>query len=217
MAVDPLDLATVAEVNDWLGAPQATDAVLIQRAITSFSKDVYKRTGRRALNQVMTLSDRYSGQGGYVQQLHDYPIQSVTSVTVNGRTIPQSTDYVQPGWVIDTSGEQESVAIVGGSGARYGSGESLGGYVPIGGPVYSFSRGIMNVAITYTAGYATTPEDLQQALVEYVATIYRSKAWIGQLQQSQPNAGQTTYTQPKIEMPLESLSIINRYISRFYS
>lgn len=38
-----------------------------------------------------------------------------------------------------------------------------------------FSAGIQNVKITYEAGYADIPEDLQQALIELVADRFRNK------------------------------------------
>lgn len=42
-----------------------------------------------------------------------------------------------------------------------------------------FNRGLANVAVSYTAGYATIPFGLEQAVIELIAFKYREKGRIG--------------------------------------
>jgi hypothetical protein len=163
MATNPIDLCTVADVDGWLNQP-GIDATLIQTAITRYSANVLKRTGRAFLGGIRTYNERYNGQGWSSLQLKNYPIQTVSSLTVNGLTVPATPDYIQTGYAINPEGEYSSLVIVGNNG-RKGQGEwpdyafQISGMAP-----YAFWPGILNVAVTYQAGY------LLQALSE-AATV----------------------------------------------
>jgi hypothetical protein len=59
---------------------------------------------------------------------------------------------------------------------------------------YRFNRGVSNVVISYTAGYAVVPPDLEQACIELCALRYRELDRIGLI--SKGLAGETiTFTQ----------------------
>ena len=211
--MNPIDLTTVAAVNEWLNQAEATDATIIQTAITNFSQYVLTRTGRRSLSSIAEYANElYSGNGRDKLFLRDYPIKSVTTLIVNGQTIPESTSWSMPGWVIDPSGESCSLVLRGNPG-RVMAGEAMWEQVGIGSSLYKFWTGILNVEVDYTAGYTTTPFDLQQMATQLVATMYRRKEWLDQVSQMQPNVGTTAYS--RLEMPPECASVINRYTKRY--
>jgi hypothetical protein len=92
-----------------------------------------------------------SGKGGTSQPLPEYPITAITSVAVGTTTIGARASVGAPGYDYD----DDVVYLDGG---------------------YTFECGIRNVAIAYTAGYATTPADLEQACIETCASWYRRKS-----------------------------------------
>jgi len=82
------------------------------------------------------------GTGGQAMLLAEYPVTAASTVTVNGQPIPKATAFGQTGWWLS----DRTILLVG----------------------YSFARGRNNVQVTYTAGYATTPPDIEQAVIETV-------------------------------------------------
>lgn len=59
----------------------------------------------------------------------------------------------------------------------------------------TFAKGMMNCSITYTAGYATVPNDVAQACVELVAKRYKDRDRVGLV--SKGLAGETTMYETK--------------------
>jgi hypothetical protein len=161
--MNPIDLTTVAAVNGILNQGADVDAALIQTYITDYSQSVLTRTGRPFLSGVRNYTDRLDGSGSETQFLKNYPILAVSLLSVNGITIPASPDYVQSGWVIDSSGSQAALSIVSSQGngwaagndrwAPHGNWGSYGNAPPLGQAPYRFMQGIQNVLAQYTAGY----------------------------------------------------------------
>ena len=215
-----IDLTTVALVNGWLNQGSGTDAALIQSAITAFSQFVLTYTGRTNLNSSASYLEVYSGSGSEILFLRNYPVTAVSSLAIDGVPIPQSTAVNLPGWVIDTSGSQAAIALRS-SGrqtiqfSQWSPGQwgGNGNAPPLGYRPFCFTEGIMNVEISYTAGYASTPLDLQQAATQLVAAKYRSRQWIEQTSQMQPGVGTTAYS--KLAIPADVQEIIDRYRMRF--
>jgi hypothetical protein len=189
--MNAIDLCVVADVNSWLGnSDPTTDSALIQQLITAFSQDVITETGRGTdLYSQTAASERYNGNGSDRLMLRRYPIVSVASLTVNNQTVTQSPDGVQAGFVVDTAGNANSLVLIGGSSGFTGSYTQVG----FGGGICRFAFGTQNIAVTYTAGYATVPYDLNQAAISIVGENYRRRKNIGQASQMQPNVGQTTF------------------------
>ena len=220
MATNAIDLTTVANVEAWLNQGSAVDASIIQGLITSYSQAILTRTGRGNLNSIGTYTERYNGNGSTTLMLRNYPIQTVTLVQVGYTVIPQSPDFVQAGWVIDPSGSQAAISIIGGQplngGGYFPRGGNWGGYgnaPPLGQAPWCFAEGISNVAVDYTAGYASTPYDLDEAVTEWVGDVYRSRQWIGQRSQVQPGIGTTSYAVGI--MPDRVKSLCDFYRARF--
>jgi hypothetical protein len=162
MAANVIDLTTVDAVADYLNQPENLDVSLIQGLVTSYSQAILTRTGRGNLSSIKTYSETYSGTGSNRQQLRNYPILSVTSLVVGTTPIPQSPGPNRAGWVIDTAGSQAALAIISPNwvgnwsaaespwrGGNWGGGNAP----PLGNAQYCFVQGVMNVAVTYQAGY----------------------------------------------------------------
>lgn len=169
MPASPLDLTTVASVKQWMPGVQApdnlsTDAVL-QSAITAASLDMLRRTGRgprnwqvatqSPYNQVVTYTETYDGTGTPRLFLRNFPIMSVTSLSVFGTTVTASTSQASPGFVID--GTARSIALISpfsGSGGWAGSYYGTGRWPAFGlGVLARFPIGVQNITVTYTAGF----------------------------------------------------------------
>lgn len=165
--MNPIDLATVAQIKLWQPGIQplddaTTDAVL-QAAITGVSLDWLRRTGRgpknwqvakqSPFNQVCTYTEVYDGTGRDIQFLRNTPIMSVTSLKINGYAIQESTAFGVLGYGISDDGK--SIFL------RHGG---RGRFSPIGGRM-SFQQGRQNVEITYTAGFS------EQAVANELQTI----------------------------------------------
>lgn len=87
------------------------------------------------------------------------PLTAVASVNVNGLSIPAAPDTVSFGFVFDDS----SIYIRAGRKLSPPPAGTLGGF-----PV-CFERGIQNVVLAYTGGYAAAPADVNQAACEWIS------------------------------------------------
>lgn len=73
---------------------------------------------------------------------------------------------------------------------------------------YRYSRGKNNVVLAYTAGYVTTPLDLQQACIDTIALRWRERERIGHVSKSL--GGETTAFSLK-DFPAQVLTLLNQY------
>jgi hypothetical protein len=155
-----IDLTTVAAVNGILAQGPAVDSALIQTEITAYSQNILTRTSRRNLSRIATYTEAYSGTGGEVMQLRNYPVLAVLSLGIGTQSIPASPSTDQPGFVIDQSGSQSAILLRGGGRiGNWSAGESPwrggnGNAPPLGAPYYRFYEGAGNIAVKYQAGYA---------------------------------------------------------------
>jgi hypothetical protein len=146
------DLATLADLETWLGlAVGNDDEPLLTRLIGAASAAAQSWCGQNFASA--TVTETRDGTGGRRLAFGQTPVTSVQSVTIDGITIPPSPAPGQPGYLWSAT----SLSLVG-----YSFGWSLGG-----------------VVIAYTAGYATVPADLAQAVLEWAGEIYRAKDRIG--------------------------------------
>ena len=137
-----------------------SDDVMLQRLITGASQAFRTYTGRNF--DVQTYTEKRSGSGQRTLFLRQFPIQSITSLTVDGVAIPAITG---------------NVYIPGASGYLY-----TPEYITVFG--YEFTRGRDNISVTYSAGYTTIPYDLAQAAIELVCFKYKEKDRIGHASKS---------------------------------
>src|SRR5690349_23195383 len=169
MSANAIDLTTLAAVKSWLAAGSGTsDDTTIQDCITAFSAYVLRITARSnadgsipaasPFNSVVSYNEWYDGPGGTRLMLRNWPVVTVTSVTVDTVTIPQSTAPNVPGWVID--GSAKSLSMRGNGNAGFVNGSLVVGFQNL----RSFARGFVfsdsqpqNVNVQYTAGFTAVP------------------------------------------------------------
>ena len=92
------------------------------------------------------MAEAQDGSGGNILVLKEWPVLSVTSVVVDGITIPQATQQ-SPGWILDAwngvpPGRMQALRLRG-----YSFGSALPG-----------ARNVASVQMTYQAGYQIASE-----------------------------------------------------------
>jgi hypothetical protein len=142
------DLTTLEKVRAHIGTDvdARVDATLAA-LISSSSAWVVSQLGRNILSA--TYTETRDGDGSRRLLLKNFPVSSVTSLSVDGVTIPARASLSDDGYVLRSDG----LDLVG----------------------YVFARGVQNVSIVYVAGYSATPADLEQAVNEHVALRYRDR------------------------------------------
>lgn len=150
------DLTTLATVKGYLPGIDALDTqfdTLLERLITAVSAKFTAEVGRSLASAAAT--ETYNGHGGQRLTTKRFPIISVASLSIDGLAITPRASVGESGYVVD---DATSIALEG----------------------YFFSQGLQNVVVTYTAGYATIPLDVEQVIVKMVCLQFRDKDRIGQ-------------------------------------
>ncbi len=178
-------LVTVQEFESWVGIQSNTaNDALASVIINGWTQYVYWVTGRQPdlfVSQT-SFTEVRDGNGSNVMWLLNDPIISVSSVIVNGQTIPASTGYGNGGWFIQQNAD--SIAI-----------RSSANYIgfPFPHATRSFVRGKGNVTISYTAGYSTLPPDLYLATEKACTVIWNRRLREDEGSKVIPQTGQSNY------------------------
>jgi len=179
------DLTTVANVKSWPGITATTDDALLARLVTAVSAFFASYCGRIFMSA--SYSEVRDGTGSAKLILRQYPVTAVASLAVNGSPIPARPKVGQPGYIISPP---RTLALSG----------------------YTFPNGdVQNVEVSYTAGFATTPADLEQACIECCASWYRRKARIDEV--SKAISGEVI-TFSMADVPAAAKSILDDYVNR---
>ncbi len=154
-----MDLTDLDSVKAWLGLPAAagpSDALLAQ-LITAASAFVADYLSSNLLSA--SYIETYDGTGTRFLMLRQAPITAVQSVGFCGRTLTTPGDAVTgaPGFVFD----RRRLSLIG-DGFPYGA----------------------PVVVAYTAGFATAPPAIAQAVTELVGEAFRRRERIGQSSKS---------------------------------
>ncbi len=158
------DLTTLADVKTWLNIQDTSLDSLLTRLITACS--MYMQAYMNRTVAITAYSTTFNGDGKTFKMLPNYPIQSVTAVTVNGVTVPQGvapspTQTQQDGWFFD----EDTVYLYG----------------------YEFCRGVQNCSLSYTAGFSPSDPNLlalAQACIETVAIRFKERSRVGEVSKS---------------------------------
>lgn len=160
------DLCTLAYVKGILpqvpsGATNTNSSVndSVYALLISAASAAFVDACERPNILVQSFTETYSGDGHSSLILRNSPILSVQSLSVGGLPVAAYATPGALGYVVADNGYE--VELYSGSfpaftPASFGFGGS------------GFQRGFRNIAITYTAGYATVPLDVQQAVAEMV-------------------------------------------------
>ena len=148
------DLTTLDNVKAWLPDMASVTAYdpLLSRLISAASQAVCVYTGRASF-AVSDYSELYDGRSRPWIVLRQWPAVSVTSVYASCSFQPLAC-MLEP--------------AVSGGGAQKLMLES--GFFPY---------GVSNLTVSYAAGYAATPPDVEQAVIELVGERFRARERIG--------------------------------------
>lgn len=181
------DLTTLVKVKQNLGIKDTDvggDATL-SWLITALSTWMLRALGRNLLQAPYT--DLINGDNTFSVTLAEQPVVSVVDpngVYIDGGAIPKRPTVLDTGWVLVNG----RVHLVG----------------------YTFTRGVANVTISYTAGYATIPEDIEQAVVHFVGEVYRLPPRYGLASRGSSASGDVTSFKPA-DVPVYVQWVIDTY------
>ncbi|HZL59440.1 MAG TPA: hypothetical protein VFC38_07040 [Stellaceae bacterium] len=177
------DLTTLANVKAWLSPPLTTtnDDALLTRLVTAASQFIQSWLGRTIAEA--TYMETRDGPGGTRLFLRNRPVVSVAAVTVDGVAVPASSPPpTGAGYLFDDS----SLYLVG----------------------HAFSRGRQNVTVNYTAGFAATPPEIEQACIALVALRYKERDRIGQVSK---NLGGEVVAFAQKDVPADVATLLAQY------
>jgi hypothetical protein len=176
------DLTTLAAVKAYVGVSVATDDAVLTALITAYSQFIRSYLNRDI--SVSAYSIYFDGRNNTVQMLPQWPIVSVTSLLINGVAIGPQAAFGQAGYRFDDN----SIIL----------------------DCYRFTTGQSNVQVGWTAGYATIPTDIAQAVNELVGLRYANKDHQGW--STKMLAGESVSLITK-SMPDSVMTILNNYRS----
>lgn len=159
------DLTTLAGVKLFLGIQNDADDALLSSLISQISFAISNYTNRNLLSQ--SYVERYDGNSSSILMLRQHPITAVSALAINGAAVSASPDGIAAGYAFD------------------------GNYVFLTKAI--FPKGIQNIQVSYTAGYASVPFDVAEAVTELVADRYRVRGRLGESSKSMAQGGSTSY------------------------
>lgn len=217
-----LDLTTLAAVKSWLqiATGVTTDDQIIQDCITALGAYILRITGRGPEDGTLPTAspfvspqpydEWYDGTGTNRMPIRNWPITAVSFVNINGTAIPQSTSPQVSGWVVD--GDKRFITLRGGFSPAVATFQNYGNQRGRGcGAV--FPPDVQNVEVSYTAGFAAVPFDLEMAARKIVSLNYKKRGWIGQVSQAMAS-GAGTVTYGMWEMDKDAMRTIDYYQRR---
>lgn len=164
------DLTDLNSAKQWIPVSNSIDDALLTALITNVSTFVQSWLNRTIAQA--PYSEVRNGQDMPSMALYNYPIASISALTVDGIVIP-ARGPLGPGTFATPGGYTFDANLV------YLSG------------CYRFTRGFQNVAVSYVAGFTATPADLQQAVNMIVADWYKTQRGAAVGINSEAIAGQT--------------------------
>jgi hypothetical protein len=175
-------LITVQQAREFCNGKPESDAVFATLAKgVSDAVESYMSVNVLAKD----YAQKFNGAGKTKLFLTNRPVNSVASLTINGRPIPPSTGDGVAGYVADSN----QIYLTG----------------------YTFEKGVQNVHVSYNAGLATVPYDLEMACLKWVSFLYKEMPREGQ--SSKTLAGETvTYT--VTDLPASVRAILDAYRNR---
>lgn len=178
-------LCNPADIRAYLGLTeqQAPDSVLLPLCAAA-DAFVLSYLNRTSLD-VASYTETYHGTGSNTLAPDNRPLVSVTSVAVDGKAVPAAA----------------------GQGAGFVS-DDLAIYLRD----YRFNRGVMNVQITYSAGFATVPEGVKRAAIDIVAEKYARRNRVGI---SSKTIGQESISYSRDDVTPFAYKALSDYILRF--
>ncbi len=129
------DLVSLAQLKAYLGVQSSADDILLGSMIGQISRAICTYLNRSFVLP-RDVVDLFDGNGRNRIQLRNWPVVSVSSVSIDGQPIPQAADCQSHGWLLEPSDNEPPGAMQ---------------MIMLRGGV--FPRGWQNIAIAYRAGY----------------------------------------------------------------
>ena len=180
------DLTTLDAVKAYLNIQGTASDGVLTRLISQCSFAVGNFLNRNLLTQSYTES--YDGNDSAALMLRQTPVTAVSALTVNGTAVQASSDGIyRDGFAFDSN----RLIMIN----------------------RRFSRGMQNIRVTYTAGYASIPGDVEEAVIEFVSDRYRMISRIGEQSKAIPEGGSVSYDMSYMSKKVQgSLSNYRRMI-----
>jgi hypothetical protein len=182
------DLCTLTDVQTYTGISDGPTATIILALIPNASALIETFCNRTFASA--TYTETRNGGCGQKLYLSQGPVTAVASLIVDGVTIPPASGSVGYGYAFD-----KNILYI-----RPGA----GGYPS------EFNKGIQNVAVTYTAGYAVTPPDINQACCELIADKLAKRQRIDK--RSETLGTQQTIGFNLSDMPAQVKAVLKQYV-----
>lgn len=222
------DLTTLANVKAWLKITDTSLDTLLTRLITATSADFLNEIRRPDLLPEVEYTERLFRREDFPRPaqhdydfyhrahqamfLRHYPVNSITSVTVNGDAVNAATDpATDTGYWIDLTRspeDRQKVFLLSDGGLWYPGFNEPWVFMP-------------DIVIIYKGGYTTVPPAIEQAVIEWVS-FRRGQSQLQQLDQSAGGerigdyelVGQVidnTMTAVEAEIPVNVQRVIDQY------
>ena len=136
-------LTTLAAVKSYLKITSDTDNSLLEDLINA-SSNAIERYCERTFKEQLFTDEEYDGNGLNGLYLRQYPVKSITSVTVEGTSLN----------IIDYKCKKNNGKLIRNNGI--------------------WPTGEINILVTYTAGYTEIPSDLELACKHLVMSYFKS-------------------------------------------
>lgn len=94
------DLTTLADVKAWLGRTDTNSDPLLSALITRASRQIYSYL-QRPLVLPHSVSEMQGGAQGRISLLKEWPVLSISSLGVDGVTIPEAAGATGDGWTLE--------------------------------------------------------------------------------------------------------------------
>ena len=180
------DRTTVAAVKLYCGITDSTDDTLLSSLITAYSQWVRSYCNRDFDSRAYEIWR--DGRHSQNLLLPEYPVTAIALLEIDGIAISPQTTYDGEGYRFTDS------QIILGQGQR-------------------FCWGRQNIHVQFTAGYATIPTDVAQAVNEIVGLRYANHDSDKQGWTSQNLAGQVVSLNIR-DMPASAQTVLNQYARR---
>jgi hypothetical protein len=134
------DLVSLAQLKAHLGVQSNGDDILLAGLIGQISRAICASINRPFV-WPRDVVDHFDGNGRASIQLRNWPVVSVSSVSIDGQNVPQAQAPLSAGWTlepgdIEPPGAMQKILLRGAT----------------------FSRGWQNITIAYRAGYQVSNE-----------------------------------------------------------
>lgn len=149
------DLTTIDDVKNYLGV-KATDAfdTTLCANLIVSVTAFIDEYTDRNFDTLTFTNEQYNGNNNPGLYMRNWPLQKVSAVSIDDVAVPSSSFYIAG---------KRTIGLKDGR---------------------VFTRGLGNVLVTYTAGYATVPKHVAQAATEMVAFKYRERVRLGESSKS---------------------------------